>query len=153
MTDSQNGSPKPPSGPHNEGPEQMPGMSPSLQPNLLDQKELKKAQRLVMVASIAGPVSLFIGGVFLGTVGLVCGIMAYRKLKQLAAKRTEVGVFASRLKRSSIIGMCVCGVAIVLNGIYAYIMFPTMLEMLESGDYAGLAGDAGSSAGPSATWG
>lgn len=131
----------------------MPGMSPSLQPNLLDQRELKKAQRLVMVASISGPVSLFIGGVFLGTVGLVCGIVAYRKLRRLATKRTEVGVFAGRLKRSSVIGMCVCGVAIVLNGIYAYIMFPTILEMLETGDYAGFAGDAVNPAGPSATWG
>ena len=131
----------------------MPGVSPSLQPNMLDQRELKAAQRLVMVASISGPVSLFIGGVFLGGVGLTCGIIAFRKLKKLTAKRTEVGAAAGRLKRSSVIGMCVCGVAIVLNGIYAYIMFPTILEMLESGNYAGFADNAGSSVGPSSTWG
>ena len=58
---------------------------------------------MVMVASVAGPVSLFIGGVLLSGVGLVCAIIALRKLNKLIEKRTDVSALAQRLKRSAIV--------------------------------------------------
>ena len=161
MTDSQNRPPEPPPAPENQDPRKqseesqrnVPGVSASLQPNMQDFREIKSAQTLVMIANIAGPVSLFIGGVLLGSVGLVCGIVGYRKLSALAKKTTEVAAIASRLRRSSIIGMVICGIAIVLNAVSMYYFFPEFLAMLESGDYAGLAADAGAGAAGSATWG
>ncbi|RDB68992.1 hypothetical protein C1876_08075 [Eggerthella sinensis] len=107
-----------------------------------------------MISSVAGPVSLFIGGVLLSAVGLVCGIVAFRKLVALAARQTNVAAVASRLKRSAIVGMAVCGVAFVLNAIAFYLMLPVVMDMVASGDYTGLMTDAGTGAvGPNSTWG
>ena len=51
--DDQNQPPKPPGYP------EPPNQGPRLRPNERDVRDLKVAQNLVMVASIAGPVSLF----------------------------------------------------------------------------------------------
>ena len=112
------------------------------------------SSNMVMVASVAGPVSLFIGGVLLSGVGLVCAIIALRKLNKLIEKRTDVSALAQRLKRSAIVGVAVCGVALTLNAISFYLMMPVVLEMMESGDYAGAVTDAGiGAAGSTSTWG
>ncbi len=129
------------------------GSPAPLQPNMNDQRELRASQTLIMVANIAGPVSLFIGGMLLGTAGLVCAIIACRKLRRLMTKQDEIARIAARLKRASFIGMGICGVAIVLNGISMYFMYPVILEMLQTGDYSGLTGSAGGGAGTSSTWG
>ena len=37
------------------------------------------------------------------------------------------------------IGIVVCSIALVLNAVSAYLMYPAVLEALESGDYGNLA--------------
>lgn len=158
MTDIQHKPPEPPQAPQNgqdgDAERQQPGIAPNLQPNLLDAQQLKKAQNLVMVANIAGPVSLFIGGVLLSTVGLVCAVVAFAKLKKLETKDARIAMTAKQLKRSSIVGIVICAIALVLNAISFFILLPEVLKMVETGDYAGLAIDAGGgAAGSNATWG
>lgn len=162
MTDKRNMPPEPPKAP-GDGDNQepwlkpddvpQPGLAPELQPNLLDLRNLKTSQTLTMIASIAGPVSLFIGGVFLSTVGLVCGFIGFKKLKVLSNKQTKVAAAAARLKRSSIIGMTVCAVALILNALSLYIMWPELMQMLETGNYANMAAGTGGGAGSTSTWG
>lgn len=152
MTDSEHRPPEPPPGHDPERQTELNG-APVPSSNMNDLRELKKSQTMVMVASIAGPVSLFIGGVLLSGVGLVCAIVAFRKLKKLIAKHTDVSVLAQRLKRSAIVGMAVCGVAFALNAISFYLMMPVVLEMVESGDYTGAMTDVGSGAAGTSTWG
>ncbi|WP_235904739.1 MULTISPECIES: hypothetical protein [Eggerthella] len=152
MTDSEHRPPEPPPGHDPERQTELNG-APVPSSNMNDLRELKKSQTMVMVASIAGPVSLFIGGVLLSGVGLVCAIVAFRKLKKLIAKHTDVSVLAQRLKRSAIVGMAVCGVAFALNAISFYLMMPVVLEMMESGDYTGAMTDVGSGAAGTSTWG
>ena len=152
MTDSEHRPPEPPPGHDPERQTELNG-APVPSSNMNDLRELKKSQTMVMVASIAGPVSLFIGGVLLSGVGLVCAILAFRKLKKLIAKHTDVSVLAQRLKRSAIVGMAVCGVAFALNAISFYLMMPVVLEMMESGDYTGAMTDVGSGAAGTSTWG
>lgn len=152
MTDSEHKPPEPPPGHDPERQTELNG-APVPSSNMNDLRELKKSQTMVMVASIAGPVSLFIGGVLLSGVGLVCAIVAFRKLKKLIAKHTDVSVLAQRLKRSAIVGMAVCGVAFALNAISFYLMMPVVLEMMESGDYTGAMTDVGSGAAGTSTWG
>lgn len=90
----------------------------------------------------------------LSGVGLACAIIALRKLNKLIEKRTDVSALAQRLKRSAIVGVAVCGVALTLNAISFYLMMPVVLEMMESGDYAGAVTDAGiGAAGSTSTWG
>ena len=158
MTDNEHRPPEPPQGrdpgrePDDRSRQTTLNGVPVPSSNMNDLRELKKAQTMVMVASVAGPVSLFIGGVLLSGVGLVCAIIALRKLNKLIEKRTDVSALAQRLKRSAIVGMAVCGVAFALNAISFYLMMPVVLEMMESGDYAGAVTDAGIGAAGS-TWG
>lgn len=157
MNDNHNEPPEPPRPPENDGEHNLdtrqPGVSPSLQPSMQDFQQLKKARTLVMVANIAGPVSLFIGGVLLSTVGLVRAIVANSRLRQLAARMTSVARPAALLKRSSTVGIVLCAIALMLNGIAFFIMLPEVMQMMESGDYTGLTMDAGSGAAGSTTWG
>ena len=71
----------------------------------------------------------------------------------LATKQADVATMASRLKRSAIVGMAVCAVAFILNAISFYLMWPVVMDMVASGDYAGAMSDAGGGAGSSSTWG
>lgn len=158
MTDNKQRPPEPPSAPSNgsdpEPHRQVPGGLPNPQPDFLDAQELKKAQTLTLVANIAGPVSIFIGGMLLSTVGVVCAAIAFFRLKRLQTKDSRAGMIAKQLKRSSIIALSICGIALVLNTVSFFILLPEVLEMVESGDYAGLAIDAGGgAAGSNATWG
>lgn len=120
-------------------------------------KELRAAQNLVMVGSIAGPVSLFIGGVVLSTAGVVCALLGLRKLNALAKRKTEVSLFAFRLRRSAVVALAICGVALVLNAISFIVMFPLVMEAVESGDYGDLipnvGGTGSTSSGTNSTWG
>ena len=165
MTDSEHRPPEPPPGHDPERQTELNG-APVPSSNMNDLRELKKSQ--AMAGALAGFLlwnlhpakvfmgdtgSLFIGGVLLSGVGLVCAIVAFRKLKKLIAKHTDVSVLAQRLKRSAIVGMAVCGVAFALNAISFYLMMPVVLEMMESGDYTGAMTDVGSGAAGTSTWG
>lgn len=106
-----------------------------------DIRDLKTAQNFVMVASFAGPISVFIGGILLSSAGLICGILGFRKLKALEKKHadhTRLGVAVTRIKRSCIIALTICGIALVLNIIAFSVMYPIVLEAVESGNYAEL---------------
>ena len=159
MTDNEHRPPEPPQGrdpgrePDDRSRQTTLNGVPVPSSNMNDLRELKKAQTMVMVASVAGPVSLFIGGVLLERRGTGLRIIALAADK-LIEKRTDVSALAQRLKRSAIVGVAVCGVALTLNAISFYLMMPVVLEMMESGDYAGAVTDAGiGAAGSTSTWG
>lgn len=153
MTENNNRPPEPPAGFEPSAPND-PNNTPMPQPSADDMRDLKKSQTLVMVASIAGPVSLFIGGMLLSAAGFICGIIGFRKLGKLTTKQTDVAKMAQRLKRSSIVGIVVCGVAFALNAVAFYLMLPVVLDMVESGNYAGSLADIGAgSTGLNSTWG
>lgn len=107
-------------------------------PNSLAQ--LKSTQTLVTVATVAGPVSLFIGGVVLSTVGLVCAGLALAKVRRAVAAGVEPGlaVYASRLQRSAVLSLIVCALALVLNGIALATMMPAMMQAIQTGDLSAL---------------
>lgn len=89
-------------------------------PNALDEQTLRSARSQTMFAFIAGPLSLFLGGM-------------------LKSTRTA---------------LIICLVAVTLNAVSFVIMFPVIEQMLQSGDFASIAGNmsAGTAAGTS-TWG
>lgn len=125
-----------------------------LQPNLQDSRALRSAQSKITFAYIAGPLSLFIGGMLLGVIGLICAGLAYKKLGVLQHKEQTIAQNASELKRSAKVALIICGVAFALNAVSMYLMFPIILEMMQSGQYGAAVGSlgAGTSAGTSA-WG
>lgn len=172
MSDDKNGPPKspfspafvksgdtpPPEPPHHSPEKQTPsGPDGSPSPNRQEVRDLRSAQNLIMVGSIAGPVSLFFGGVLLSGAGALCAFLGLRKLNVLSKRGTDVSIFALRIRRSAFIALAICGVAFVLNAISFAIMYPIVLEALETGDYGSLLPNASSggtgSSGTNSTWG
>ncbi len=121
-------------------------------PQNSDEHYLKKTQTLLFVSNIGGPVSLFIGGVFLSTAGLVCAILAYRRLIKFSTQDPQAKLIALRLKRSSIVGLIICSIALVLNIATLIYVMPLVLEVMETGDFNAILSDTPSS-GTTATWG
>ncbi len=93
MTDHRDSKPEETPEPQQLGaPEATPGNpqrpEPSTEPSqdqrqVLIDADLKSARTLSTVAAIAGPVSFIIGGVMLSTVGLVCAIVGFVKIKHV----------------------------------------------------------------------
>ena len=136
-----------------EGENQQPLPPQNYRPSTEDLRRARTARNLTMFASIAGPVSLIIGGVVLSGAGLVCGFIAWRKLKFLATRETEVAKAAAQLRRPCIASLVMCGIAFVINAIFFYFNFTALLGMMESGEFAELVAGAGSSAAGTSTWG
>ena len=123
-------------------------------PNTLDEQTLRSARSQTTFAFIAGPLSLFVGGMLLGTIGVICAFLANRKLHSLAQKTNETASIARGMLKSARTALVICLVAVALNAVSFAIMFPVIEQMLQSGDFASVAGNmsAGTAAG-SSTWG
>lgn len=116
----------------------------------LDEIELKSARTLSTVATVAGPVSLIIGGVALSTVSLVCGILALSKVRKVIAASPEPVPVARALRQTAVMGIVIGAVALVLNAVSVALMMPVLLEAMQTGDYSAILGDAaGNLQGPS----
>lgn len=166
MTHDDQRPPEPPPAPSNEQPKGDQAGGNDLQqypapegprmpdPNMIDARELRSAQNLILAASIIGPISLIFASLLFSVAGLTCGYLGFRKLKALEAKHTGISGVATRMKRSAIIAMSICGVATVLNVVLLWVLFPSLMEFIETGDYGNLlSGNGGSSAGTNSTWG
>ncbi|MEG2934654.1 MAG: hypothetical protein RR842_13845 [Gordonibacter sp.] len=145
--DGQNNAPQPPQAPE-------PAHS-QLPPSDQDVRSLKVAQNLIMVASLAGPISLFFGGFWLSAAGLVCGIIGFRKFKALIQSQSSISSVATRFKKSSIVSIVICSIVTVLNVVSAVILYPIVLQALETGDYANFMPGTGTGtpSGGNSTWG
>lgn len=124
------------------------------QPNREDARALRSAQSKITFAYIAGPLSLFIGGMLLGTIGLICAYLAYRKLGQLSHKEASIADAALKLKKSARTALIVCAVAFFVNGVSMIVMYPVIVDMLQNGQYGDIAGNMGAgSAASNSVWG
>lgn len=147
-----NSLPQPPQAPISPEPPRHNSNTP--QPNKQDMHELKTAQNLILVSSLAAAVSLLIGGVFLSGAGFICGFIALRKLNELTKKSGAIRTAAVNLKRSCYIALVFCAVAFILMAIYAYLATPVILEALESGEYDNLLnGPAPNTSQDTSAWG
>lgn len=120
-----------------------------------ERETIRKAQNMALAASICGPVSVFVGTVLLSSAGIVCGVIGLRKVKALADRTDEIGAMAQRVKRSCIIAIIISAIATALNIVYLVVLYPMMLEIIETGDYSSLFDGSSADTGSkhSSTWG
>ena len=141
------GAPEPPASyrPGPSGQQPLPGGF-GQQPN----EELEKARKMTRAAQIMALVSLLIGGVLLGTVALVTAVIAYRKTSGLvsANQANLPPEIAFALKRSAVAAIVVSVLALALNAIALAMIYPTLVEVMQTGDYGTLFG-SGQQASPS----
>lgn len=120
-------------------------------------RQLSSAQTLTTAAFIAAPVSLIIGGMFLSIVALICGLVARSKIRSAIALQDEPSLMASRLLRQSRLSLFIAAAATAINIAYAVMLFPVMLEFLQSGDMQQaldqLGAAQGSSSASTSVWG
>ncbi|MEG1830208.1 MAG: hypothetical protein RR204_00145 [Raoultibacter sp.] len=117
---------------------QQPSQPVLPQPTPQEVKMLKNAQTMIIAGNIAGPVSLMFGGILLSSVALIVEIMARVKLNKLTHGKTQLAQPASRLKRANIVGIVICAAALALNIYAAVIMYPIVMEAVQSGDFSNL---------------
>ncbi len=117
-----------------------------------DESTLKRARTMILIGNIAGPVSLFIGGVLLGTVGLACAAVARRNVASVAQREGAYQPTAQAMRRSATIAMVICLVAIIVNAVTAIMLFPQVMAAVQSGNFAGF-GLGGATSGATTTWG
>lgn len=147
----QNGQ-QPPVYPNPEPNRQHPQIKPGL-------AEVKKVQNLALAASICGPVSVFIGGMLLSGVGVVCGFVGMRRADRIENADKDVQEAAARARRSCVVALIVCAVAFALNAAYSFYMYPIIMDAMQAGDLSALIGNAVSSGSVSgggsgtSTWG
>ena len=134
----------------------VPPNAPQRHPN--DAAEFKTIRNLLTAGNILGPVSIFIGGVFASMAGLICGLVARRKMRRMEESEKHAPENMALLKRSCSITLAICGVALVLNAVSLVMTMGMLMQMIESGEFANLiaqnmgGGTAGSATG-SSTWG
>lgn len=118
-----------------------------------DMQEVRSIRALTMVANIAAPVSLFIGGTLLSLVGLICAIIALVKVNKIIKSDREIAVLAKTYLRSCFVGLALCVVVLLANIATLMTIYPVIMEMMESGDYSALTGAFGGDSEITETWG
>lgn len=127
-----------------------------LKPNAADEIALLSARKQINISYITGPISLILGGMLLGGIGLLLGILAWRKLNTLVQKQSLLAQDAKQLMKSAKIAIIVCAFAMVLNLISFVVVYPEIMEMIDSGQLDYLLGSSTASTGTSSgvsTWG
>ena len=124
-----------------ETPPQTP--QPSHQQDVEKMSRLKNARTLMMITAIAAPVSMIIGGVPLSTVALVCGIVALVKIRGLIRDYQVEDAWAHRMTISCIIVVCVAALALILNAINLIMIWPYLMDIVQSDSLESLLGSSG----------
>ena len=148
--DAADGRPEPPSGyrgetgqvglPHFETTERVPD----------DLAEFQSARRMVTAAQIMALVSLFIGGAVLSIAALVVSIVSYVKATRGLRSASDEGLpHWQTAKRLALVAIVASAFALTANIVTLIVFYPTLVEMLQSGDYSTML-ESGSSSQPNA---
>lgn len=116
-------------------------------------QRMKSCQTLTMIALIGAPVSLLIGGVALSTVALVCGIIAFVRMRKIITPADVPGSVERTLYVQSIIGLGLGIVAMTMNLVAFVYMFGAIMDAVQSGDPSKLLDSMGNAAQPDASSG
>ena len=99
-------------------------------------------RRALIDAAIAGPVSFIIGGVMLSTVGLVCAIVGFVKIKHVIDDVDgRQKVYAATVRQTLIWGLAISAIALIVNIVGIALMMPVLMEAMQTGDFTSILGE------------
>ena len=113
-------------------------------------------RKKVSIAQACAIVSLFFGGVFLSTVSLVFAILAWFAYRSQFQDPQAAQEHGRAIRRSILITIGMAVVALVVNAISLVVLYPVLMEMLETGDFSALgfgAHQGASSGSGTSAWG
>ena len=115
--------------------------------------EFQSARRLVTASQVIALVSLFLGGAVASCIAIVCALVARGKLNRIAQAHDDNPAMQSALRRTSTMAIGVACVALAINIVTVILLYPYVMDMVQSGDF-GIFGNASQSTGSgSVTWG
>ncbi|MGI6105035.1 MAG: hypothetical protein ACOYD7_02455 [Raoultibacter sp.] len=114
-------------------------------------RNIKTIQKYLLASALCWGVSMFFAGIILSAAGAVCSFIALRKALQLEKQGSQYTEISKRLKILSMICLAACVLVFAATVISLIILFPVLLEAVESGDYSALGlGSSGNSS--SSVW-
>ena len=116
-------------------------------PNL----EFASVLKLARIAQVMALVSLVIGGVLLAAAAMAVAVISYRRAAALRAVNgcTANALALQALKRVTVIAVVMSILALGVNAIAFAMVYPTIVEMMQTGDYASVFGSEQSASDPS----
>lgn len=115
--------------------------------------EFEGARRYMTAAQIIAVLSLFLGGVLLSSLALVCALAANAKLSNLAAAPGRSAEAQRALKRAGVMTIAVAGIALLLNIAAIAFLYPYVAEVMQSGSLDSLIAAPQPNATGNTTWG
>ena len=98
----------------------------------------EKARKFIMASQFTAIISLFFGGMLLSCVGIVLAVLGYRTLSDIAANRAEQPLVQQALKRSGLVAIGMCVLALVINAVTLFVMYPILMQTLQEQGFSGL---------------
>lgn len=126
----------------------------SSKPPLDNEKRFGRVRTLTTIANVAAPVSLFVGGMLLSMIGLVCAIVARITLSSMRRDAASPTIATSRipaLLRANVVSIVICCIALALNIASAAILLWQIASGSISFSFVGIG--SGSGASTSSLWG
>ena len=101
-------------------------------------REFGDARKMVTAAQITALISLLFGGVLLSTVSIVIAIVGYRKLSAIAERHPGEQALQGMIRRPGALALLMAVLALLLNAISLYAVYPMIMEALQQGDLSSL---------------
>lgn len=154
----ENKPPEPPSNYNPHDPIRYGGTMPKK--NSTPNGDIDRVRRYLSAAQIMALISLVVGGVILSGVAIIFAVIGYRRTRAFEYESVSNGEISSsmtaRLKRMANMSIALSVMAFALNLIALVLLYPMMIEFLQSSGYVSLSEDAsllnGGASGNS-TWG
>ncbi|MBR5259934.1 MAG: hypothetical protein IKV48_05630 [Eggerthellaceae bacterium] len=95
-------------------------------------EQIKSAQTMITIATIAAPVSLIFGGVLLSAIAFICGPVGRKRLLKVTPSNAAEATAMQSAAKSVKMALIMCVIALSLNLISAYMMYPAYIELLQT---------------------
>ena len=154
--DRPDGRPEPPARyrPGEQGPPYVPVNTPAQQASG-DDPELRSTHNIILAATVMAIASLFIGGMLLSAAALALSVVGFLKSsrKSLETQGNRQPAWQS-LKRRGFYAIVFSVLALALNIVFMALLYPYLVDAMETGDYSYLFGGGQTSSGSaSSVWG
>lgn len=104
--------------------------------------EFYSVKQQITIAQACALISLLIGGVLLSSVSVIIAVMAYRKVSGRAVYQSTDKPMWEALQKTARMAIVIALIALALNAVTLIVMYPTMMEVVQSADYGSLFGGA-----------
>lgn len=103
-----------------------------------EMRQFEKARKYIIASQFVAIVSLFFGGILLSCIAIVIAVVGYRQLSQIAMNYWEQPFVQMALKRPGVIAIGMGVLALIVNAVALFVMYPMIMQTLQDEGFAGL---------------